>query len=292
MGIKLIGPAPQGTRSYKQGPLAGLAEAFASGFEGFQQGRKLREASDESTIKKLLLRGELSGTLGTIGERERGALKRYGFDEASIGKIQPTEVGRKAHGIKTAAESLGVNLDQAQMERMYLKSMGIDVKTPEEERDQLNKELKSWDEQRKRLGIPEATPPTTLITQYEKHYGPWPTETVPDPVTGVEAQRKVPYRGQDDLTPEKLVARIQSAVNTADLTSADPRTFVEGQMAFLLGAQWRQTRPEVGQLVEQTLSAMGHARKPLTQDSVTTLTSPGRAISGTTKSGVRFRTVD
>lgn len=236
MGVRLVGPAPSGTKSYKPSVLGDIAGGISRGYESY---KALRDTQDEKALKALMLQSAVGAQTQDeetpFGEGAKRAFKKkYGTDDEAFMRPAMEALARKEFGLKT----------------------------PAEERDQINKELKNWDENRKRLGLQESMPPQTLIQKYEKYYGAWPEESTVDPASGQPISRKVPYRGQENLTPSKIISMVQSAVKSSDLIglygdSVEIRPYVESQMEFVLGKQWKQTRPDVASLVEQTLTSMG-----------------------------------
>lgn len=290
MAIKLIGPGP----GKKTGGLAGLVEAMSSGYKEYSDAR---ESADERALKNLLLRGELTGDIGDIGEGSSRALKRQFGKDFDPSTIKATAPERKIAGITSAAENLGLDFDQEALQKLYFKEMGLEIPDPAAEAMEMQKQFESHSEMLEAIGEKDSPPPAAWIKKWEKStQQPWPTVTRIDPITGQSITRQASYKGKEQMTPEKFQDRINKIVSLAQggsifsnnkISPDKALPVIEAEAQSIYGDDWKQSHPEVVEQIMRTLQAYG-IELP-SDDTTTAPTTPGgQGVEGVTKSGVKF----
>jgi hypothetical protein len=264
MGIRLLPSAP-GTKPYDSS-FGDLGKSISDAYLGYQTGKKRVEDEDTKALERLLLRGELTGELGNIGDKEKRALERYGITDPS--KIKATAKGREFAGIESAVKELGVDLDDEAKKRLMLKTLGIEQKTPQDQAVDLEKGFAAHSKMNQSLANEDSPPPQTLISQWEELTGqPWPTITRQDPVTGQPLTRPASYKQTEAMKPEKIRSMVMESLRMATkrdsiygdllMNPAQARSMIESQVAFILGDDWKTKRPDVEAMVEEGLAAHG-----------------------------------
>lgn len=264
MAVQLLPSAP-GTRPYKGG-WGDFGQAVASGLESY---RTTKESVDAKALKNLLLRGQLTGQVGTPTDPESRALKRIGITDPST--IHPTAFSQKLAEVtnpETMARIQAMNRTQQQL-------MGIKVPDPVKERSNYLSSLDRWNKNAKAMGLPDPVPPPAMRLEWEKHFGePYPTQTVQDPTTGQTLSKPVPYHAAAETTPEKIQSKVFEMIRMAtkpDMNTGQPalgpeaaRGLVESQLTFLLGENWQARRPDVAAMVNDTYRTFGWTPHPYT----------------------------
>jgi hypothetical protein len=248
MAIQLLPSAP-GTRPY-EGSFGDLGRALASGIESYQTSKR---AKLTDTLNKLLLRGELSGSFGTVSPSERLALRELvGLDET---QIAPTELGRRIKALE------GISPQIAGLSRVQQQLLGIKVPDPVEERKRYLDTLDAMAKNAERMGLKEFTPPPSVQAEWETHLGePYPTEATADPTSGLQFSRPKPYRLAKAETAEEVAKMIPELLRSAvshDLDEDETRTLIESALIGRLGPNWRQERPDTAATVDAVYQQYG-----------------------------------